>query len=54
MSDLQDEMVKILREHENGLSVEEIQSQLQQRSSLNARSNQMWLRVGHPLRRYRH
>ena len=29
MSQLQDEMVKILDEHENGLSVEEIQSLLQ-------------------------
>ena len=34
MSELQDEMVKILHEHEKGLSVEEIQSLLQdQRSS---------------------
>jgi len=35
MSDLQDELVEILREHENGLSVEEIRSQVQQRSRLN-------------------
>jgi hypothetical protein len=35
MSELQEEMVKILREYENGLSVEELQSLLQdQRSSL--------------------
>ena len=36
MSELQDNnIVKILREHENGLSVEGIQSRLQQRSLLN-------------------
>ena len=33
MSDLQDELVKILREHETGLSVEEIQSLLHRSSS---------------------
>jgi repressor of nif and glnA expression len=35
MSELQDEILKILREHENGLSVEEVQSDLQLRSHLN-------------------
>ena len=35
MRELQDEIVEILREHENGLSVEGIQSHLQQRSLLN-------------------
>jgi hypothetical protein len=35
MSELQDEMVKILHEHEKGWSVEEVQSDLQLRSHLN-------------------
>ena len=35
MSELQDEIVEILREHENGLSVEGMQFHLQQRSLLN-------------------
>ena len=35
MSDLQDEMVELLHEHKNGLSVEEVHSQVQQRSKLN-------------------
>jgi hypothetical protein len=34
MSELQDEIVKLLGEHENGLSVERIQSLLQERSLL--------------------